>query len=151
MTSQHYRTLLFPLSFLPHNEGRSFLLSDASQRAAEQTRAPIFGGQPPPQIPFKFIHLCTSACRPHISEHNKALQSEDVCAPFYTRSDAFMWLLHDDCMRQYDMADFSDVESILVLSQSPIWYSWSRNSPSILYVSVPSLWHGEVLDTKMWL
>lgn len=46
--------------------------------------------------------------------------------------------------------DFSDVESILVLSQSPIWHSWFRNSGSILCLSLPSLWHPELLDTKFW-
>lgn len=65
MASQQYRTLVFPLLFLPQNGGCSFLLSDATHRAAQQQtiwtqRANIRGSASPTnslQI-HPPLHLC---------------------------------------------------------------------------------------------
>lgn len=133
MTAQCYRP---PLSRLPQNEGCSFPLSDAPLGAAEQARtsehrAPILGGQPPPQIPFEFIHLCfPKRAHPHISAHNSDAFTSDTGVYRVTS-------------RQYDMNQ-------LLSYPSPIWCSWFRNSCSIPYLSVPSLWHGELQDTEIW-
>lgn len=86
------------------------------------------GGQPPPQIPIEFIHLCFPKwAHPHISAHN---------------SDAFMrdTGVYHVTARQYDMNQLLSYQ---------IWCSWFRNSCSIPYLSVPSLWHGELQDTQM--
>lgn len=105
-----------------------------SSRAGEDNWAQstnIQGGQPPPQIPFEFIHLCfPKRAHPHVSAHN---------------SDAFMRDagVYRVTSRQYDMNQ-------LLSYQSPIWCSWFRNSCSIPYLSVPSLWHGELQDTRIW-
>lgn len=96
-----------------------------SSRAGEDNWG---GGQPPPQIPIEFIHLCFPKwAHPHISAHN---------------SDAFMrdTGVYHVTARQYDMNQLLSYQ---------IWCSWFRNSCSIPYLSVPSLWHGELQDTQM--
>lgn len=99
-----------------------------SRRGQSSTEHPYSGGQPPPQIPFEFIHLCfPKRAHPHISAHN---------------SDAFMRVYHVTS-RRYDMNQ-------LLSYQSPIWCSWFRNSCSIPDLSAPSLWHGELQDTEIW-
>lgn len=87
--------------------------ADEDNVTAPNTEHQYSGGQPPPQIPSKFIHLCFPKwAHPHISDHNKALQSEDFFAPFFARSDAFMrgTVVYRMTSRQCDVADSSDVE-----------------------------------------
>lgn len=87
--------------------------ADEDNVTAPNTEHQYSGGQPPPQIPSKFIHLCFPKwAHPHISDHKKALQSEDSFAPFFARSDAFMrgTVVYRMTSRQCDVADSSDVE-----------------------------------------
>lgn len=110
--------------------------ADEDNVTAPNTEHQYSGGQPPPQIPSKFIHLCFPKwAHPHISDHNKALQSEDFFAPFFARSDAFMrgTVVYPMTSRQRVVADWS-----------PIWCPWFRNSCSILFLSDPSPWHREL-------
>lgn len=128
-TSQQDRALLFPPSFLPQNDGCSFLLSDAPRRAAEQPqtiwqlwtqRANIWGSASPTnslQI-HPPLHL---RLQEWLHPHKNGLQSKDFFPPVFPRSDASMRGTVGFFMTQTVWRDFSDVESILVLSQSPIW------------------------------
>lgn len=118
-----HRTRVVRFSYLMHQ------WEQQSRRGQWSTGHQYSGGQPPPQIPFQFIHLCfPKRTHPHISAHN---------------SDAFMrdTGVYRVTSRQYDMNQ-------LLSYQSPIWYSWFRNSCSIPDLSAPSLWHEQ--DTEIW-
>lgn len=77
-----------------------------SSRQSEH-RELIFGGQPPPQIPFKFIHLCTSVSAsgmgsstqksPSIRRFLSTILYKKWC--IYERHCGFFFMTH----RQYDM------------------------------------------------
>lgn len=82
--------------------------SSRGQSGGSEHRELIFSGQPPPQIPFKFIHLCTSASASGMGSrtqkspwirrflstdlHKKWCIYERLCGVFLWHTDCMTWL-----------------------------------------------------------
>lgn len=152
-TSQQDRALLFPPSFLPQNDGCSFLLSDAPRRAAETIwqlwtqRANIRGSASPTnslQIhPPLHLRLCIKngfihtkkAFNQKISFHHSFQEVMHLWEALW----GFLW------HRRYDV-------TFHVMWNQFLCYHRVRsdNSGAILCLSGPSLWHRELPDTEIW-
>lgn len=147
-TSQHYRT---PLFHLPQNKSCSFLLSDASQAAAEQTRTMwqlqtqstnIQGVS----LPHKFPPNSSTSASPNVLIHT----SQTTTKPFNQKislhhsSQEVMHLWGAPWFVVWHPDSVSRLHIFRCGRQSPIWCPWFRNSCSILFLSVPSPWHREL-------
>lgn len=81
--------------------------SRCGQSDGSEHRELIFGGEPPPQIPFKFIHLCTSVSA---SEMGSSTQKSPSIRRFLSTILYKKWCIYErHCVffmthRQYDMA-----------------------------------------------